>query len=48
VRGQFRVYFNYNNQGATLVPAADEAGYMLGSASMPACGVTVARLAKAG
>jgi beta-galactosidase len=48
VRGQFRVYFNYNNQGATLVPAADEAGYVLGSASMPACGVTVARLAKAG
>ena len=29
-----------------LNPAGDEAGYVLGSADLPAAGVTVARLAK--
>ena len=30
---------------ATLTPAADEAGYVVGGAAMPAAGVTIARLA---
>jgi beta-galactosidase len=36
---------NYAAGPATLTPAADEAGYVLGSAAMPAAGVTVAKLA---
>lgn len=43
-RGGFRIYFNYGNTSAKLTPAADEAGYVLGDAAMPAAGVTVARL----
>ncbi|MDB5505711.1 MAG: Beta-galactosidase [Devosia sp.] len=45
VRGGFRVYVNYANGVAHLAPAPDEAGYVLGDATMPAAGVTVARLA---
>jgi len=47
-RGGFRIYVNYAATAATLTPAADEAGYVLGGADMPAAGVTVARLATAG
>ena len=43
-RNGFRIYFNYGNAAAKLAPAGDEAGYVLGSASIPAAGVTVARL----
>ncbi|HWU17897.1 MAG TPA: beta-galactosidase [Devosia sp.] len=48
VRDGFRIYVNYGSGTATLNPAADEAGYVLGGAEIPAAGVTVARLAKAG
>ncbi|WP_423067906.1 beta-galactosidase [Devosia sp. CN2-171] len=48
VRGKWRVYFNYGDTAARLVPAADEAGYVLGGAEIPAAGVTVAALATAG
>ncbi|HEY0033389.1 MAG TPA: beta-galactosidase, partial [Devosia sp.] len=48
VRDGFRVYVNYSATTATLSFAEDEAGYVLGSAELPAAGVTVARLAKAG
>jgi beta-galactosidase len=48
VRDTFRIYFNYAGSNATLVPAADEAGYVIGDAHMPPAGVTVARLATAG
>lgn len=48
VRGGLRIYVNYGSGAAVLDPADDEAGYVLGSAEMPAAGVTVARLAKAG
>jgi beta-galactosidase len=47
-RGDFRIYVNYADSPATLVPADDEAGYVLGGTDIPACGVTVARLATAG
>jgi beta-galactosidase len=45
-RGGFRVYVNYSAGPATLSPADDESGYVVGSAEVPAAGVTVARLAK--
>jgi len=48
VRDGMRVYVNYGAGPATLTPAADETGYVLGGAEMPAAGVTLARLAKAG
>jgi len=48
VRGGFRIYVNYGNSAAHLSAAADETGYVLGEASMPAAGVTIARLATAG
>jgi beta-galactosidase len=48
VRDGYRIYFNYGANDATLVPAADEAGYALGGPHMPAAGVTIARLATAG
>ena len=48
VRGNFRVYVNYAATGQTLIPASDEAGYVLGGADIPAAGVTVARLARGG
>jgi beta-galactosidase len=47
-RDGFRIYVNYAASPATLTPADDEAGYVLGGAAMPAAGVTVARLATAG
>ena len=48
VRDGLRIYVNYGTGAATLNLAADETGYVLGSAEMPSAGVTVARLAKAG
>jgi beta-galactosidase len=48
VRDGHRIYVNYSDSEATLVPAADEAGYVLGDTAMPAAGVTIARLATAG
>lgn len=48
VRGGFRIYFNYGNTGAALLPAEDEIGYVIGTAAIPAAGVTIARLARAG
>jgi beta-galactosidase len=48
VRGDFRIYVNYSSGHQTLTQAADEAGYVLGGADIPAAGVTVAKLAKAG
>ncbi|MET3897127.1 beta-galactosidase [Devosia sp. UYZn731] len=48
VRGGFRIYVNYGAGAATLNRAADEAGYVVGEASIPGAGVTVARLATAG
>ena len=45
-RGGFRIYFNYADTAATLVPAADEAGYVVGSAAIGPAGVTIARLAR--
>jgi len=47
-REGFRIYVNYGAGPAVLNVAADEAGYVLGAADMPAAGVTVARLATAG
>jgi beta-galactosidase len=47
-RGNWRVYFNYGDTAARLVPAGDEAGYVLGGAEIAAAGVTVALLATAG
>jgi beta-galactosidase len=47
-RSGMRVYVNYGSSAATLTPASDEAGYVLGSAELPAAGVTVARLATGG
>jgi len=47
-RDGLRVYVNYGAGSATLSPAADESGYVLGSVDMPAAGVTVARLATGG
>jgi beta-galactosidase len=47
-RGGFRIYVNYGAGAAVLNAAGDEAGYVLGTADMPAAGVTVARLATAG
>ena len=47
VRGGFRIYLNYGNSGATLVPADDEGGYVIGGAAIPAAGVTIAKLARA-
>jgi beta-galactosidase len=44
-RGNWRVYFNYGDTAANLVPAPDEKGYVLGTAQIEAAGVTVARLA---
>ncbi|WP_375450952.1 beta-galactosidase [uncultured Devosia sp.] len=46
VRDGFRVYVNYGAGAATLNAAADETGYVVGTADMPAAGVSVARLAK--
>ena len=48
VRDGLRVYVNYSNTSASLALAADEIGYVLGSEELPAAGVSVARLAKAG
>jgi beta-galactosidase len=48
VRDRFRIYVNYSSSVASLTLAEDESGYVLGSAEMPAAGVTVARLSKAG
>lgn len=48
VRDGCRIYVNYSDGEATLVPAADESGYILGGTAMPAAGVTIARLATAG
>jgi beta-galactosidase len=48
VRDGHRIYVNYSDGEATLVPAADEAEYVLGGTAMPAAGVTIARLATAG
>jgi beta-galactosidase len=48
VRGGFRIYVNYGTGAATLNKADDEAGYVLGEASIPGAGVTVARLATGG
>jgi len=48
VRDGFRVYVNYGTTAATLAPADDEAGYVVGESAIPAAGVTVARLARAG
>lgn len=48
VRDGFRVYFNYGAAAATLTPADDESGYIVGDENMAAAGVTVAKLAKAG
>ena len=47
VRDGFRIYFNYGNTSATLVPAADETAYVIGGADIPAAGVSIARLATA-
>jgi beta-galactosidase len=47
-RGGVRIYVNYAATGARLTPAADERGYVLGSAEIGPAGVTVARLATAG
>ena len=47
-RGGFRIYVNYGSAPAILSAAADEAGYVLGSAEIGAAGVTIARLARAG
>jgi beta-galactosidase len=47
VRNGFRVYVNYSTTAAVLTPAADEVGYLLGSAELAPAGVTVARLATA-
>ena len=47
-RGGFRVYVNYASTEQTLTLARDEAGYVLGSADIPAAGVTVAKLARGG
>jgi beta-galactosidase len=44
-RGGLRVYVNYGASAATLAPAPDEAGYVLGGVAIPAAGVTIARLA---
>ncbi|MGN6101819.1 MAG: beta-galactosidase [Devosia sp.] len=47
-RGGFRIYFNYADTAAALTPATDEDGYVVGTAAIPAAGVTIARLATAG
>lgn len=47
-RGGFRIYVNYSASAQTIGAAADESGYVLGGADIPAAGVTVAKLAKAG
>jgi beta-galactosidase len=48
VRDGLRVYVNYSTTAAALSLAADESGYVLGSAELAPAGVTVARLATAG
>src|SRR5690606_13238346 len=48
VRDGYRIYVNYSASTQTLTPADDEDGYALGTAEIPAAGVTVAKLAKAG
>lgn len=48
VRDGFRIYLNYGSGSVVLNHAPDEAGYVIGGAELPAAGVTVARLAKAG
>jgi len=48
VRGGLRVYFNYASSAATLTPAEDETGYVLGGKDLPPGGVSVAKLARAG
>lgn len=47
-RDGVRIYVNYNAGPATLTLAKDETGYVLGTAEVPAAGVTIARLATAG
>ena len=47
-RDGLRIYVNYGVSAATLTPAEDEAGYVLGSETIPGAGVTVAKLAKPG
>ncbi len=47
VRGDFRIYVNYASSEQRLTLAPDEAGYVLGGASIAAAGVTVARLSRA-
>jgi beta-galactosidase len=46
VRDGFRIYVNYAASSQQLTPAADETGYVLGSADIAAAGVTVAKLAR--
>ena len=46
-RGGFRIYVNYSAVPATLNPAIDESGYIIGGTEIPAAGVTVAKLATA-
>ncbi|MDB5621801.1 MAG: beta-galactosidase [Devosia sp.] len=48
VRDGMRVYVNYGSKDTVLALADDETAYVLGSAEIPAAGVTVARLATAG
>lgn len=48
VRGGFRIYVNYGATAQVLTKADDETAYVVGSADIPAAGVTVAKLAKAG
>jgi beta-galactosidase len=45
-RAGLRVYVNYGAGAATLPRAADESGYVLGSATIPAAGVSVAKLVR--
>ncbi|AVF05408.1 MULTISPECIES: beta-galactosidase [Devosia] len=47
VRGQYRIYVNYGTGTQTLTPAQDEIGYVLGGATIPAAGVSVAQCARA-
>ena len=46
-RDGFRIYVNYGASPATIVPAKDEVGYVVGGTAMGPADVTVARLATA-
>ena len=46
-RDGFRVYVNYGASPATIVPAKDEVGYVVGGTAMGPADVTVAKLATA-